>query len=315
MWLFDLAWAFAVFFGLRSVAGRLLAVRLGPGAALASGVLGVGAGLGLQRAVAGNSNSDVVPYVTFAVFSLLATMTVVAVLGLMARPARAPLTAPSSVPHPFRAVRTRVARTSRYLSRSRAGHDRARALEPARRRHTNAGRRRARRDQSRARPSGRRLFAELDKRPLAAASIAQVHRARLHDGNRVVVKVQRPEIERLVERDLDIILRLARTLEEHADWAHRIGSVALANGFAANIREELDFRIEAQNLATIAAHNGALRTPLFYRDLSTRRVLIEEWVDGQTLREAQRTLNGTDRTLLARSLLEGILGQIFEFGV
>ena len=130
-----------------------------------------------------------------------------------------------------------------------------------------------------------------------------------------MVKVQRPEIERLVERDLDIILRLARTLEEHADWAHRIGSVALANGFAANIREELDFRIEAQNLATIAAHNGALRTPVFYRDLSTRRVLIEEWVDGQTLREAQRTLNGTDRTLLARSLLEGILGQIFEFGV
>jgi ubiquinone biosynthesis protein len=142
-----------------------------------------------------------------------------------------------------------------------------------------------------------------------------VHRARLRDGAVVVVKVQRPEIERLVERDLDNLRRLACGVEEHAAWARRIGAVALADGFAANLNEELDFRIEAQSMATIAAYDGTLRTPHVYRELSTRRVLVEEWIDGLPLRQAQRDLAPLERTLLARSLLEGLLGQIFEFGV
>lgn len=130
-----------------------------------------------------------------------------------------------------------------------------------------------------------------------------------------MVKVQRPEVERLVERDLDILSRLARAVEERADWARRIGSVALANGFAEKLRQELDFRIEARNMASIADHNGALRTPRVYRELSTRRVLTEEWVEGQPLRQAPSTLEPGERKLLARSLLEGILAQIFEYGV
>jgi ubiquinone biosynthesis protein len=159
------------------------------------------------------------------------------------------------------------------------------------------------------------LFAEFEQTPLGAASIAQVHRARLQSGERVVVNVQRPEIERLVERDLDILRRLACAAEERAAWARQIGSVALADDFAANLREELDFRIEAQNMATVMAYDSALRTPLVYREVSSRRVLVEEWIDGRPLRQVQRELAPTERRLLARSLLEGILGQIFEPGV
>src|SRR5262245_20610495 len=88
VWVFDVAWALAVFFGLRSLAARLLAVRIGPVAAVVSGALGLSAGLGVQRAVAGDS-SGVAPYATFAVLSLLATMAVVALLGLITRPQRA----------------------------------------------------------------------------------------------------------------------------------------------------------------------------------------------------------------------------------
>jgi ubiquinone biosynthesis protein len=158
------------------------------------------------------------------------------------------------------------------------------------------------------------VFVEFDERPLAAASIAQVHRARLASGAEVVVKVQRPEIERLVDRDLDILLRLAAALEERA-WARRIGAVALARGFAENLRQELDFRVEAQNIAAVAAADGSLRVPRVYRELSTRRVLVEEFIDGRPLRAAREELTPDECKRLAHSLLDGVLTQILESGV
>jgi ubiquinone biosynthesis protein len=367
VWLFDVVWALLIFFGLRSLSARLLAVRIGTLAALVCGALGVGAGFGLQRALPDNS-SGVAPYATFAILSLLATMGLVALIGLIARP-QPRLSRGSSgatVPHPLRALRLRAARGGRYLgilwlgaryglgplTGFRHARDPAEigaalrdALQDAGGIFVKFGQLLSARtdlvpaaialelsslqddvtplstadvlaviDRELDAPA-RALFVFLDQRPLAAASIAQVHRARLRDGDEVVVKVQRPDIERLVERDLDILRRLASAAEERSDWARRIGSVALADGFAANLNEELDFRIEAQNMATIAAHDGALRTPLVYRELSTRRVLVEEWIDARPLREAQRELASLERTLLARRLLEGILGQIFELGV
>src|ERR671931_211054 len=97
------------------------------------------------------------------------------------------------------------------------------------------------------------VFAAIERRPLAAASVAQVHAARLHDGSEVVVKVQRPGIRQVVDRDLDIVARLARTLDRDTAWARSIGVRDLAGGFADAVREELDFRIEAGNMAGVAA--------------------------------------------------------------
>jgi ubiquinone biosynthesis protein len=97
------------------------------------------------------------------------------------------------------------------------------------------------------------VFAAFDRRPLAAASVAQVHAAQLRSGAEVVVKVQRPGTGAVVERDLDIVARLARTLEGRTGWARSIGVRELAAGFADAVREELDFRIEAANMAAVAA--------------------------------------------------------------
>jgi ubiquinone biosynthesis protein len=141
------------------------------------------------------------------------------------------------------------------------------------------------------------LFTAFDRAPLAAASIAQVHHARLEGSAgsdlQVAVKVQRPGIRPTVEQDLDILLRIAGRLDERAPWAGRMGILALARGLAAALREELDFRIEAANLRAVAAASGQrggerVHTPVPYDGLGTSRVLVMEWLDGTPLAAAQR---------------------------
>jgi ubiquinone biosynthesis protein len=166
---------------------------------------------------------------------------------------------------------------------------------------------------------GTSMFAEIDTDPLASASIAQVHAATLRTGERVVVKVLRPGVTSLVERDLDIILRLARRTQARVGWAQAIGVVQLSEGFAAALREELDFRLEAGNLAAVHAANGAtvgsdgIVIPRAHHDLSTRRVLVMERLDGQALSKA--TPADCDRERLARALLDSLLRQIAVDGV
>jgi ubiquinone biosynthesis protein len=162
---------------------------------------------------------------------------------------------------------------------------------------------------------GTGMFTEIDTHPLASASIAQVHAATLRTGERVVLKVLRPGVTSLVERDLDIIARLARRTEARVGWARAIGVVQLAEGFAAALREELDFRVEAGNLAAVgaAASSDGIVIPRAYHDLSTRRVLVMERLDGQALSKA--TPADCDRERLARDLLDSLLRQIVVEGV
>ena len=166
---------------------------------------------------------------------------------------------------------------------------------------------------------GTGMFTEIDTDPLASASIAQVHAATLRTGERVVLKVLRPGVTSLVERDLDIIARLARRTEERAAWAAALGVVALADGFAAALREELDFRIEARNLAAVsaaAAQDGQrVVVPRAHHDLSTRRVLVMQRLDGVSVSKASGALPAADREQLARDLLDSVLRQIVVDGV
>jgi len=118
------------------------------------------------------------------------------------------------------------------------------------------------------------LFTSFDREPIAAASIAQVHAATLPSGARVVVKVRRPDVSQIVDRDLDIAGRLAARLERSTSWGRAVGTAGLAAGFAAALREELDLRVEARNMTSVAAApgsggSGGIAIPVPYQPLCT----------------------------------------------
>src|SRR5262249_36051076 len=130
-----------------------------------------------------------------------------------------------------------------------------------------------------------------------------------------------------VEQDLDILMRLAARLEAHAQWARAVGTVGVARGFAAAMREELDFRVEARNMAAVAASwpdqqragggkvPGVL--PGVHAELCTEHVLVIDWLDGVNLRAAGPLIDerGLDRAELSRALLRSMVYQITEGGV
>jgi ubiquinone biosynthesis protein len=158
------------------------------------------------------------------------------------------------------------------------------------------------------------VFAEFDWHPLAAASIGQAHCARLHGGQRVVVKVQRPGIADSVNRDLDVLDQLANVVEQRTAWAADYHVADLADEFSERLREELDFEIEARNASDIAANldgNSDVRIPGVFHDLTTHRVLVMEWLDGVSVRQTDAIDElGLDREALAEDLLRCMLQQM-----
>jgi ubiquinone biosynthesis protein len=129
------------------------------------------------------------------------------------------------------------------------------------------------------------VFATFERTPLAAASIAQVHAATLHSGERVVVKVQRRTVGERVHADLEVMAWLAPFLVGRIPIAALANPPALVELFAETITEELDFRLEAQNMLDVAASFVELGqrgyvVPRPHPDLVTPRVLVMERLDG-----------------------------------
>ncbi|MGO3022556.1 MAG: ABC1 kinase family protein [Brevibacterium sp.] len=172
------------------------------------------------------------------------------------------------------------------------------------------------------RPIGE-IFARIDSTPLAAASVAQVHEATLLDGTEVIVKVQRPKAINQVAQDLDIILRLAGWLNKTTTWGRDLGVQSLAAGFANTLEEELDYRIELDNMASIEAsltRSGKfdVTVPHGYPGLSGERLLVMDRLPGQPVSRAGMLLTGlsdAERSRLATTLLGATLEQIIGDGI
>jgi predicted unusual protein kinase regulating ubiquinone biosynthesis (AarF/ABC1/UbiB family) len=159
------------------------------------------------------------------------------------------------------------------------------------------------------------VFAEFDPVPLASASLAQVHAARLHDGRRCAVKVQYPGIEGLVQadlRNLAIILRVLARLERDFDFR-----VLMREAFK-YIPMELDFEHEADNCETIARNLAAradVVVPRVYREFSTRRVLVMELIEGIKITDvAALERAGIDKHAVAQKLMEVFCEQVLRDG-
>lgn len=135
-------------------------------------------------------------------------------------------------------------------------------------------------------------FLEYETEACASASIAQVHRARLRNGDRVVVKIRRANIEPAIQADLSILAGLAELGEKHSTELQAIKPVALVRQFRRMLMQELDFTNERRNLEEFSRHfadDDAVRIPRVYGELSGRRVVTMECLDG---------VPGTDREAL-----------------
>lgn len=162
------------------------------------------------------------------------------------------------------------------------------------------------------------LFAEFDETPLAAASLAQVHSARLPDGSPVIVKVQRPGIRDLVETDIEILYKRAKFLESHWERARVYGVTDIVDEFALTIREELDYTREARNTERLRDNMSRIpgvRVPEVYWDLTSPRVLTLEMIQGIKVTDAARQPPpGVDPKQLASRLASTFFEQVFVDG-
>jgi len=162
------------------------------------------------------------------------------------------------------------------------------------------------------------LFRELDEVPVAAASIAQVHRGVLPDGTVVAVKVQRPRIRRTIEVDLDIMFHLARQVEKHFREFDVLDPVGLVREFSRVIKRELDFDTETANIERFArdfASDETIHIPRVFRDLSTGKVLTMEFIEGIKVSDLDALADANvDLELIADRGADIILRQIFEHG-
>lgn len=160
-------------------------------------------------------------------------------------------------------------------------------------------------------------FASLEPEPLGSASIAQVHLARLHDGTEVVVKVRRPGLEEVTERDLAIVGWVARLAERRTGWGQAYGASALAAEFAEALRAELDFRREARHAAEVAeaiTDSPRIRVPTVIAELCSERVLVTERLVGDPLSAPGRDLEADERRALADELCSSQVNAMLHGG-
>lgn len=162
------------------------------------------------------------------------------------------------------------------------------------------------------------LFATFAPEPFAAASTAQVHRATLADGQEVVVKVQRPFIQRQMKADLGIMQNAARVATRRSDYLRSIDLAGMLEEFSSSVLRELDYTGEAYNAYRMTENLTGLpgvHIPIIYSEFSTSRVLTMEFIRGVKISNTEALDQaGIDRVLLAKNTLRALVKQLLIDG-
>lgn len=162
------------------------------------------------------------------------------------------------------------------------------------------------------------IFAHMDTQALAAASIAQVHRARLRDDTQVILKIRRPGIRQVVEADLRLLTRFAELVEQEITELQRFHPTELVRQFARSLRRELDLVGECRHAERIALNlkdNPDIVIPKVYWHWVSERMNVQEWIDGIPGRDLKAVdAAGLNRKLLAKRGATAILQMVMEDG-
>jgi predicted unusual protein kinase regulating ubiquinone biosynthesis (AarF/ABC1/UbiB family) len=159
---------------------------------------------------------------------------------------------------------------------------------------------------------------DLEETPLGAASLAQVHRASLRSGRQVVLKVQRPGLERVFRSDLEVLQQLAAVVQRHPRWGRGRDWVGIAQECRRVLLRELDFRLEAEHAARFRQQfldDPGIRVPGVIWELSSRRVLCLDYLPGIKITDRPALIEaGIDPALVAEKGAASYLQQLVRFG-
>ena len=162
------------------------------------------------------------------------------------------------------------------------------------------------------------IFMIFDDVPVGSASIGQVHRAMLHTGEDVAVKVQRPNIEKTVRTDLEILRHLALLAEANLEWARNYQVTDMIDEFSDALINELDYTIEARNVERIGKthrNDKKIKIPEIYWDYSSKNVMVMDFIKGTPVNQLKKLDElGINRSMVADTLARSIFKQIFEEG-
>ena len=163
------------------------------------------------------------------------------------------------------------------------------------------------------------LFLHFEKKPIASASISQVHEAILRNGDKVAVKVQRPDVKRTMETDIEIMFYFANLLEKHIEKLRRFDPVRIVNEFKEWTEKELDFRLEARNAKRFGQNFKGSKTvhiPKVYDEITSDKVLTLEFIEGvelHNIKEIKR--RKLDFGKIIKNGFDAIMTQVFVHGV
>ena len=163
-----------------------------------------------------------------------------------------------------------------------------------------------------------RAFAFLDQQPVASASLSQVHNAELHDGTKVVVKIQRPGIRNIIDADMVILKDIARLLEKHIPESRQYEPVGVIDELARSTRKEINFLYEGRNIEIFARNfrdDDRIFVPKVFWDYTTRRMITMERIDGIKITNIEKLKeSGIDPAEICRKGGDMVFLMVFEHG-